>query len=411
MDPNVGMKGRPKAIHALLEKGCVDANALSDLLSHPKVDVNATGELRTTALHVLAMSTHCPPEYSDLLMQKAEIEPDIKDDKQATALIAALSSPNGHNLALKLLQLPIDKVSVSTTDRNGTNALSLASLRGWTDVRRILQRKDRSQMLLSDTDGMNVLTRAAYFGQKDSLYDLLKDCTAEEVESFSNEGRFNLVNLCAEQDWEDLVELLRAEYGLESVDQDTKGRTILHWAALSGWSYAERFHSDVQRTTVNVQDLDGCTPLHLAAEHRNLVATTFLLDQGANVMLRSKYGKTPVYTAAEAGSRAILEMFLDKRISEYGRDFAGNGLLHFVCLWEWPSVLDRYAKDRNLIINIKNRRRQTPLHFAAIAGNQGMLRSPLAFGANATGRDHIGFTPLLYAVQQGHLDVLSILLP
>lgn len=46
---------------------------------------------------------------------------------------------------------------------------------------------------------MNILTRAAFFGQKRALKGLLQD--AADVRRLSNFGRTNLMNLCAQQKW------------------------------------------------------------------------------------------------------------------------------------------------------------------------------------------------------------------
>lgn len=159
-----------------------------------------------------------------------------------------------------------------------------------------------------------------------------------------------------------------------------------------------------------MQDFDGRTPLHLAAANRNLASTEFLLREGASILIKDKEGKTAVHTAAEAGSRAVLENFLDSKVLEFGRDNAGRGLLHFISMWEWPPILQKYCKTRKVIINIKDRRHHTALHIAAIFGNTQIVGQLLDYGADQTKRDHIGFTPLHYAIKQGHDQVKDLLL-
>lgn len=341
-NPNNGRNNSDKPIHACIDPQFKHLDMLKTFLSFNTVDINAKGEHGKTALHkIMEKPGHFEP-WLDLLLERKDLLLNLTDDEGIVPFIRGLSSGSGQSASLKLLQKPTGTLDVRVTDKSGTNALSLASLRGWVEVRRILKGRDRSQVFSFGYDGMNVLTRSAFFGQKRTLEDFLEDLPVEDVNRFSDIGRFNLVNLCAQQDWKDLVELLLKKFGLETSEQDTRGRTILHWAALSGWSYGSAFHSEMQKSLVNVQDFDGCTALHLAAEHRNLTAAKFLLTQGANCLVRDKYGRTAAHTAAEAGSRAILELVLDMPIREFGRDRRGRSLLHLIATWEWPPVLSKY---------------------------------------------------------------------
>jgi ankyrin repeat protein len=372
--------------------------------------VNCKGLKGKTALHIIVEDEESYPGFLEVLLQQKNLDFESLDDKGHTPLISALTSSKGRKGASRLLQLPPGVVNITATDRNGTNALALASFRGWTEARRVLRARDKSQVYAFGLDGMNVLTRAAYFGQRRLLEDHLQDASSEDVRRFANAGRFNLANLCARQDWEDLVDNLRNRYGVESQEQDDNGRTILHLAALNGWSYGCFSHSEKQKALLNVQDFDGHTPLHLAAASRNFASAEFLLREGASILIKDKEGKTAVHTAAEAGSRAILEHFLDSKVLEFGRDNAGRGLLHFISMWEWPPILQKYCRTRKVIINIKDRKHQTALHIAAIFGNTQIVGLLLDYGADQTKQDHIGFTPLYHAIQQGHHQVKDLLL-
>lgn len=410
VDPNKGFQGHDKPIQACVDRMFATPEMFTALLSSDRVDVNSKGHNGRTALHKILYGGPQLLPWLDVLLKRKDVSLNQRDDYGVTPLIVALSMGDGEAAALKLLGLPAETLDISATDRNGTNALSLASIRGWVEVRKIIQTRDRSQVYSISEDGMNILTRAAFFGQKVALRSLLRDSTPADVRRLSNLGRFNLMNLCAQQDWGDLVELLRIDFGLESQEQDTKGRTVLHWAALSGWSYADTPFSSKQRAMVNIQDFDGCTALHLAAENRNLSAAKFLLKEGANRLLRDKYGRTPVHTAAEFGSRAILGLLLDTPIREFGRDKDGRALLHYIATWEWRPVLLNFIATKRPIINVVDKSRRTPLHIVAIYGNLQIAETLLAKGAEVDRQDSLGFTAVLYAIQQGHFELLQLLL-
>lgn len=101
---------------------------------------------------------------------------------------------------------------------------------------------------------------------------------------------------------------------------DRYGRTPLHYAIARnshdlkgiGAQFDPRFevllgHKTVrvfitQKAIVDAVDINGRTPLHFAVEARSVEAVGELVRSGANIALRDKYGRTPVYNA----SRLIL---------------------------------------------------------------------------------------------------------
>uniref|UniRef100_A0A0B7JPH5 Uncharacterized protein n=1 Tax=Bionectria ochroleuca TaxID=29856 RepID=A0A0B7JPH5_BIOOC len=364
VDPNIGLADRSKPLHLSIE----DEKAFLLLISSPKVDINCKGMRDRTVLH--SIISHGQPLVHLLppLLERADLDVNALDVDRVSPLIYALGRGDGYQATMQLLNRSLgEKLDVSTTDGNGTNALALASLQGWTES--------------------GVLWKSARTG------GITFVCTRADVVRLSNEGRFNLMNLCAQQDWAGMLERLRISFGLESQEQDTRGRTVLHWAAFSGWSYAESNISKVQRGLINVQDFDGSTPLHLAAEHRNLRAIEFLLKEGANILIRDKHGRTPVHVAANSGAKAILELMLLSPTREFGRDKQGLSLLHYIATWEWPPVLAKFITEKRPIIDVRDKDRRTPLHYAAIYGNTMIGKVLLGAGANIELRDCIGFTP------------------
>ncbi|CAG9982688.1 unnamed protein product [Clonostachys byssicola] len=406
VDPNVGLAGRSKPLHLSIK----DEKAFLLLISSPKVDINCKGMRDRTVLHSIISHGQLLVHLLPPLLEREDLDVNALDVDGVSPLISALGRGDGYQAAMQLLNRSLEeKLDVSTTDGNGTNALALASLQGWTEVRKILVSRDRSQMFTLGQDGMNMLTRAAYFGNQQELKELLSSVPRADVVRLSNEGRFNLMNLCAQQDWADTLEHLRINFGLESQEQDTRGRTVLHWAAFSGWSYAESNLSKVQQGLINVQDFDGSTPLHLGAEHRNLRAVEFLLKEGANLLIRDKHGRTPVHVAANSGAKAILELMLLSPIREFGRDKQGLSLLHYIATWEWPPVLTKFITEKRPIIDVRDRDRRTPLHYAAIYGNTMIGELLMDAGADIELRDCIGFTPVFHAVRQGHVAFAELL--
>ncbi|KAH0543156.1 hypothetical protein FGG08_002501 [Glutinoglossum americanum] len=418
LNPNAGREGCDKAIHSCIDQTFKHLHLFKTLLEDKRVDPNSAGRVDATsvrckgkrALHMVVEHIWAFEAMLDPLLGREDIVLNIKDEKGVTPFIKVLSTGHGKSATLKFLQQPVSSLDITAKDRNGTNALSLASIRGWGDVVRQIALRDQSQIFSADNDGMNSLTRAAYFGQRVMLESLLNGITADRVHRLADLGRYNLLNLCAQQDWEELTNSLTARFGLVSLEQDDKGRTLLHWAVEWGWKYGHANHSREQRARINVQDKDGKTALHIAAECRNFKAARSLLGQGACYTLKDKFGKNPVHEAAESGSRAILELFLSGLDREFGKDNEGRGLLHFVAMWECEAVVQKYIASRHPIIDLRDKTRRTPLHYAAIFGNIDAATVLLRHGASVGPRDFLGCTALHHAFQQGHLDMIKLLL-
>ena len=74
----------------------------------------------------------------------------------------------------------------------------------------------------------------------------------------------------------------------------------LHMAVKEGdFELVEALLLSTNDTNVNVQDQNGDTPLHFAAETGNIKIVQFLLNRGANVNLPDKDGITPLGWAAD----------------------------------------------------------------------------------------------------------------
>lgn len=406
VNPNLGHGDEDKPIHIATN----NAPLLKMLVSCDRLDINCRGSKGRTALHTAISQSPQSAHYFDILLEHPDINLSMRDTDGVTPFILALSRSDGLWAAMRLLECPKEKLDISATDRNGTNALALACIQCRAPVRQELISRDRSQMFTIGKDELNVLTRSAYHGRREQLISLLNDLPDSEIARLSTAGNFNLMSLCAQQDWGDLVVILRTGFGLETKEPDkTRGRTTLHWAVYSYWNPEAADLSETETSLVNVQDFDGCTPLHLAIEHRNLTAARSFLQSGASILIKNKYGKTPVHVAAECGCRPMMELFLDGSIREFGRDKFGASLLHYMVTWEWNSLLLSFLRIKRPLVNVRDYRRRTPLHYAAIFGNTAAILMLLEHGADIDPRDDIGFTPVFYAIREGNYPLVRSL--
>lgn len=101
----------------------------------------------------------------------------------------------------------------------------------------------------------------------------------------------------------------------------------------------------------------------------------------------------------------------------YGRDrgatfFPGTTLIHIASRFGLLSVVNCILNrdTRNTEVSARAPDRQTPLHYAADAGHEAIVRQLLKNKAEKNARDARWFTPIYYAAYKGHKSVVNVLL-
>ncbi|KAF2236554.1 ankyrin [Viridothelium virens] len=406
LDPNQSPTNRPKPIHQAIY--WQRTSFLSRLLDAKGIEVNSRSREYWTPLH-LALHRRFISAI-EVLLEDHRIDIQARDENGVSGFELAFRLGYRETIIKRMVQL-IDMKS-ALRGASGSPELSLlmlAGVWGWTDVERQILEKDRSQVLELDNEGMNVLTKYAYWGRREKVKFFLQNLPAESLTYSYVGNRYNLLHLCAHQNWEDVVHTLRSKFRLEGLDSDHRGRTLLHWAAENRWKYAQADHSSMPPGWLDRQDRDGMTALHLAVINRNSVAVDSLLSQGARFLLRDKHGKNAVHTAAEQSFTPALRLFLATEVREFQRDHHGTTLLHYVCMWQSSEIIEQYIEYKKPRLNVRDKSRRTALHTAARCGNCDAAEVLLSRGAFVDARDSNLQTPLHYALSEGHKGMIKIL--
>ncbi|EPS35660.1 hypothetical protein H072_10944 [Dactylellina haptotyla CBS 200.50] len=200
--------------------------------------------------------------------------------------------------------------------------------------------------------------------------------------------------------------------------QDQTGRTALHYVVLSRHReslQAVRSLLDLNQqggpATIDTVDEDRRTALHYAALNGKDRIARLLLSCGANPEILDKYGQGSLHIAAFKGRLTVLKALLECPNTDLN-SFAGRfrqTALH--------QAADRGYHDivAELLIkgakpDLLDSKRRNPLHLAAIKGHDLVMKILIKEAPDLINRqDKSQRSPLFYAVQGNHVDVVNIL--
>jgi ankyrin repeat protein len=172
------------------------------------------------------------------------------------------------------------------------------------------------------------------------------------------------------------------------------GTTALHWAA--HWDDRPLAELLIRAGAgVNAANDLGVTPLWLACENGSAAMVERLLQAGANPNLKLTSGETPLMMAARSGNARVVKMLLAQKADV---NAAERGQGQTALMW---ATAERHADAVTTLIEGGadiNARSLTWNEVVLPSGGAGTNRR------NLTERTEGGFTPLLFAAQQGDVD-------
>ena len=165
-----------------------------------------------------------------------------------------------------------------------------------------------------------------------------------------------------------------------------------------------------QQAPVTVAQPDGATALHWAVHWDDLPTADLLIGAGADVNATNELGVAPLSLACTNGSAAMVETLL-ARGAHVDHALPTGVTPLMTCARTGNVDALRYLLARGAHVNAQETvRGQTALMWAIAERHPDAAAALIAAGADVRARSHGGFTPLLFAAQQGTLASARLLL-
>ena len=195
------------------------------------------------------------------------------------------------------------------------------------------------------------------------------------------------------------------DYGCNPSLKDDRSVTPLHHSCKRG-------HLDMVRYLINIGchpagDYEGTTPLFLACENGHLDIVKYLvMEAKCDPNFISRDSETYLHAATASGSLNIMKFLTDYKC-KIQQDFLDKSPLHLAAS---ASIFKFLIEVKNCDPEIKDRYKMTPLHYASQKGHIEIVQQLVdTYHCNPLSKDENDFTPLEYASTNGEVNLVKYL--
>ena len=165
-----------------------------------------------------------------------------------------------------------------------------------------------------------------------------------------------------------------------------------------------------QGADINIQDeKNKDTPLHRSIWYGRFEVFKLLLEKGADVQKKNKYGNMPIHFAAMYGKTDMINCLLEKGADIHSQGAFGDTPLHRAAFNDRLDIV-QLLLEKGARVNETNNIGHTALHEAAGQGHPAVARILIENGAKINVKDIQGKTALHAASYHAKIPVINILL-
>ncbi|TMW56974.1 hypothetical protein Poli38472_002899 [Pythium oligandrum] len=365
--------------------------AMLSLLLSMGADMTIKDDSGKTAMHLaveagafelfLVLAASLTPDQRNLLTQF--------DNGGFSLLHAAATSGNVEMVRAVIDAMDPLKVPVllnQQTQKEKLTPLHLAARLGHDQCLRFLLRTPGTRANLRTTNGSNALHLSLeQTFNIDTLVQIFLECTPSQGEN--------------------------EEDAFQAVDA-VSGCNCLHLAILKNYRNVSLALIRSRRIELNTATRDGAwTPLHLAVMTEEIAIVRELLEHGAMVDMVDQDGQTPLLQACLGGQLDVVQLLLSSGANPAHQNKQAHSALHYLAAFcrDRPMLVDLIGRGAD--VNAKSLKLNTPLHFAAMNGNEVATEVLMTHGANVSAINEDKHTVVYLAKKWRHRAVEDLVKP
>ena len=278
-------------------------------------------------------------------------------------------------------------------------------------LRYFIKEKDCNPIYVNK-HGRTILHEATFHGQLNAVQFLIDECGVDPKLCLDDRG-CTALHLAAQNGQLHVVKCLINEKQCDPMCRDQDGETVLHKAASEGQLQVLQFLIDKCGVDPDsCRDDRGLTLLYYAAQIKALNVLRYLVKQKhCEIMCGDK---TVLHEAAECGNLQVVQCLIDDCGVDPMSCWDDNGQtpLHAAAIEGQQSIVRYLVKVKHCDPMCADRDGWTVIHLAAYFGCLQVMRCLIdECGVDPMScQDGNGLTPLNYAAQQGEVTILRYLI-
>lgn len=370
-------------------------------ISKNKDLINAKDLQENTPLIVAAKQGH--KEICEMLM-KVGADPITRREFSQNALHNAAKT--GHAHIIKILSS--ESVALNALDDNKKTPLMLAAESGHLDVCKILLEK-KTDFKITDIDGRNALHLAALNGKIDVVTLFIEELITKKMLSTEVKDKSGQTALLlAALGGHDKICTLLLNAGVDHTATNNIKRTALHMAVeMKNREVAKVFYKF--KELLSARDIDGITPLLMAATNGSAEIFERLLDFGSDPIIENNFGLNPMHAAIHVGNATIVRLLLPHKKLIDAKNTTGRTPL-LVAAEKGKEEICEILLKANADPFATVEEGKNAMHLAAEKGRSGVVRNLISIKNLIDSKTKSGYTPLMLAAEKGKLEACKILL-
>ncbi|VTT69035.1 unnamed protein product [Fusarium fujikuroi] len=376
-------------MHFILKAGDYP-NVLSDLL-HRGEDINGTDSRGWPPLLWALIEDR--KQCLEMILANHKTRMESTDRDAGHVLHLALEAGVNPTLILRLIADP--RVELNAKSRKGWTALQWCLSRvSLQSVSFELLRRKNVDIYEQDCHGLNAL---------DQIFD----------EGVSEQSALKLISRSDVPDnWFEKARTFRHSTGLNYLDDDVP-RTFIHRASSLRWYSLEDTILACDPFKAVTVDGDGFTLLERYAYHgmkKRMIE--ILKGLPSNTFQRSNDcgSKLLILCTQQDWEQVVNVLVYEFSVDDTSTDSDGRGIAHWACELGWVSLSSLLISKTREWLNKTARDGKTALHIAAEYRNYTACKDLLQAGASHSIRDRSGKLPIHVAAEQGHREIVKLLL-